>query len=326
MTAAPGPLPELGSGEPTPPLEPSAPAARVEPSLAERRQRLWIGLSLFAVYVIWGSTYLVMHIALETLPPFLMGGVRFLIAGTILYIALRLRGAPRPAKREWGAATLIGILLLAGGNGFVAVGQQWVSSSVAAVVVATMPLWIALISSLRGQRSSAGEWLGLLIGFAGVFVLRFSGELGAVHPGALVILLAPLSWAVGSLWSKSLPLPGGPMATAAEMLAGGTAMLLIGLSYGERITAVPSARSLLAIGYLVVFGSLVAFSAYGFLLRATRPAIATSYAYVNPVVAVTLGALLGGEHVGWITWGATAIVLVGVAILTTARNRASRRR
>jgi drug/metabolite transporter (DMT)-like permease len=326
MTDAPEHLPELGSGEPTPPLEPSTPAARVDPSLSERRQRLWIGLALLAVYVIWGSTYLAIHIALETMPPFLMGGIRFMSAGTILYIALRLRGAPRPTRREWGAATFIGILLLAGGNGFVGVGQKWVSSGVAAVLVATMPLFVALLSSLRGQRPSAGEWLGLLIGFAGVFVLRFGGELSTVHPGALIILLAPLSWAIGSLWSKSVPLPGGSMAAAAEMIAGGASMVLIGLGYGERLTAVPSARSLLAVAYLMVFGSLVGFSAYGFLLRTTRPAIATSYAYVNPVIAVSLGALLGGEQVGAMTWGATAIVLAGVAILTTARNRASRRR
>jgi drug/metabolite transporter (DMT)-like permease len=325
MPSASAHLTELGADDRTPPLDSSATSARLDLSPKERRLRLWIGLALFAVYVIWGSTYLAMHIAIETIPPFLMGGMRFVIAGTILYTALRLRGEPRPSPRQWGAAAIVGVLLLACGNGFVAVGQQWVSSGVAAVVVATLPLCMALLSSLRGQRPSAGEWVGLLIGFAGVFVLRASGELGTANPGALIILLSPICWAIGSLWSKSLPLPLGLMATATEMLTGGASMLLIGLLHGDRLTAVPSARSLLALAYLVFFGAIVAFSAYGFLLRSTRPAIATSYAYVNPVIAVALGALLGGEHVGAMTWGATAIVLAGVAILAAARSRAGQR-
>lgn len=310
-------------GDRSPPHAPAAGAAGDSLSPGERRIRIRIGLSLLAVYVIWGSTYLAMHYALATMPPFLMGGTRFLLAGSILYIALRLRGAARPSLREWRGAVIIGVLLLAGGNGFVAVGQQWVSSSVAAVVVATMPLWVALLSSIRGQRPSLFEWVGLLIGFAGVFVLRFGGELGEAPPIALILLLSPLCWAIGTVLSKSVPLPKGPMATAAQMLAGGASMLVIGFAHGERFAGIPSLPSLLALAYLVVFGSIVAFSAYGFLLRETRPAIATSYAYVNPVVAVSLGALLGGERVGWMTWGATAIVLTGVVILTTARSHAA---
>jgi drug/metabolite transporter (DMT)-like permease len=323
MTTATGHLAEMRPADRSPLYTPAAGAARDSLSPGQRRLRLRIGLSLLAVYVIWGSTYLAMRYALATMPPFLMGGIRFLLAGTILYIALRLRGAPRPSLREWRGAAIIGVLLLAGGNGFVAVGQQWVSSSVAAVVVATMPLWVALLSSVRGQRPSRFEWVGLLIGFAGVFVLHFGGELGQAPPSALILLLAPLCWAIGSVLSKGMPLPKGPMATAAEMLAGGTSMLVIGFAHGERLAVVPSLPSLLALGYLVVFGSIVAFSAYGFLLRETRPAVATSYAYVNPIIAVSLGALLGGERVGGMTWGATAIVLTGVVILTTARSHAA---
>lgn len=325
MTSDSGPVTDLDAAEKAPPLPPSDPGARLDPSAAERRLRLWIGLALFAVYVVWGSTYLAMHIAMETIPPFLMGGIRFVIAGAILYAALRLRGSLPPSPRQWGASAIVGVLLLVCGNGFVALGQTWVSTSVAAVVVATLPLCIALLSSLRGQRPSAGEWVGLLIGFAGVFVLRAGGELGAAHPGVLLILLSPICWAIGSLWSKNLPMPLGLMATAAQMLTGGASMLLVGLACGERVTAIPSARSLLALAYLVSFGSIIAFSAYGFLLRTTRPAIATSYAYVNPVIAVALGVLLGGERAGWTTWGATAIVLAGVAIVALARSRASGR-
>ncbi|MFO0755594.1 MAG: drug/metabolite exporter YedA [Byssovorax sp.] len=288
-----------------------------------RRKRAIVALALLSVYVVWGSTYLVMRIALETIPPYFMSGARFLLAGGLLYTFLRVRGAPRPSLRQWGAAGLVAGLLLVCGNGFIALAEQKVSSSIAAVVVATMPLWMALIGSVRGERPTPREWVGLLIGFAGVVVLNLGGELGhAGLPVLLLLLLAPITWALGSVWSKRLPLPEGPMATAAEMLVGGAAMLVLGVAQGHH-PALPSLRSGLAVGYLVVFGSIIAFSAYGYLLRNTRPAIATSYAYVNPVIAVALGALVGHEPVGLLTCGATAIVLTGVVILTRARQRAS---
>lgn len=281
----------------------------------------WIIVTaLFAVYVIWGSTYLVMRIGLETVPPFLMGGARFVVAGVLLFGFLRLRGAPSPSAKEWGAAAKVGVLLLVAGNGFIALAEQSVSSSVAAMVVATMPLWMALLSSFTGQKPSRLEWVGLLLGFVGVALLRASGQLDAEPLMVLGLLLAPFCWALGSVWSKKLPLPKGAMATAAEMLTGGSAMLVISLARSER-WIVPSARSSLAVAFLVVFGSIVAFSSYGFLLRSTRPAIATSYAYVNPVVALFLGVVLGGEHAGPMTWVAAAIILAGVVILSIQRAR-----
>jgi drug/metabolite transporter (DMT)-like permease len=283
------------------------------------RKRALIGAALLAVYVIWGSTYLGMHIALEGFPPFMMGGIRFLLAGAILYTALRLRGAPRPALREWRSAAVTGVLLLAGGNGLVAVGQQWVSTSVAAVVVATMPLWMALLGTFQGQRPSRGEWTGLLIGFAGVGLLNMGGELSAVNAAALVILLAPICWALGSVWSRSLSMPAGAMSTATQMLAGGVSMVAISSLRGESFVSAPPLRSVLALAYLIVFGSIVAFSAYGFLLRNTRPAIATSYAYVNPVVAIALGIALGGEKVELMTIAAVIVILGGVLVLSRAK-------
>ena len=276
--------------------------------------------ALFAVYVIWGSTYLVMRIGLETIPPFMMGGSRFLIAGVVLFGFLRVRGAPSPSAKEWGAAAKVGVLLLVAGNGFIALAEQRVSSSVAAMVVATVPLWMALLSSFTGQKPSRLEWVGLLLGFAGVALLQASGQLDAEPLMVLGLLLAPLSWAAGSVWSKKLPLPKGAMATAAEMLTGGSAMLVVSFARGERWIA-PSLRSTLAVAFLMVFGSIVAFSAYGFLLRSTRPAIATSYAYVNPVVALFLGVVLGGERAGPMTWAAAAIILAGVVILSIQRAR-----
>lgn len=301
---------------------PEAPKGAGSPSAGgggDVRQRALIGAALLAVYVIWGSTYLGMHIALEGFPPFLMGGIRFLLAGGILYTVLRLRGAPRPSLLEWRSAAVTGVLLLAGGNGLVAVGQQWVSSSVAAVIVATMPLWMALLGTFQGQRPSRGEWTGLLIGFAGVGLLNMGGELRAVNVAALVILLAPICWALGSVWSRSLSMPAGAMSTATQMLAGGVSMLTISLLRGEGLAHAPPLRSVVALGYLIVFGSIVAFSAYGFLLRNTRPAIATSYAYVNPVVAIALGVALGGEQVGLLTIASVVVILGGVLVLSRAK-------
>ncbi|AUX35082.1 MULTISPECIES: drug/metabolite exporter YedA [Sorangium] len=303
---------------------------RARGALGAARGSWLVLLSLAALYLIWGSTYLAVSIALETLPPFLLAGVRFVTAGALLYGVLRLRGVPRPTLREWGAAARVGVLLLVFGNGLVVVSQQWVSSGVAAVVVSTMPLWLALFTTVRvgrGEGASAGapevsrgEWLGLLVGFAGAALLHLGGDLHAAHAGALLIVLAPVAWALGSLYSRTLPLPAGPMAVAAEMLAGGAVMLGISALAGERLAAPPSARSLLALGYLAVFGSIVALSAYAFLLRRTRPAIATSYAYVNPIVAIALGILLGGERASATTWAAAAIIGAGVIIVTRFRH------
>jgi drug/metabolite transporter (DMT)-like permease len=180
---------------------------------------------------------------------------------------------------------------------------------------------MAVFASLRGERPSRAELAGLLIGFVGVVVLNMGGDLRAAHVGALVMLLSPLAWALGSMWSRSLPLPPGMMSTAAQMLAGGAAMLMIGALRGESFAAAPSLRSLAAVGYLTFFGSIIAFSAYGYLLRNTRPALATSYAYVNPVIAIVLGVVVGGESVATITWVAAAVILVGVAVLTRAKHR-----
>lgn len=292
-------------------------------------------LSLAALYLIWGSTYLAMRIGLETMPPFLMAGGRFLIAGTALYAALRLSGTPAPTRREWDAATRTGVPLLVGGNGFLVIAQQWVDSGVAAVIVSTMPLWVALIMTVtsvaarragRGSKGDAlaetsrGEWIGLLVGFAGAALLHLDSQLHVEHAGALLVFLSPLAWAIGSIWSRTLPLPKGPMATAAQMLVAGVSMLALSPILGERLTAAPSARSLAALAYLIVFGSIVAFSAYGFLIRSTRPAIATSYAYVNPLVAIALGIWFGGERASAVTWMAATIVIAGVVILSRART------
>ncbi|MCC6558390.1 MAG: drug/metabolite exporter YedA [Polyangiaceae bacterium] len=335
--AAEGPAVErdAGSGAQGAPRGARPGAPNVEPALG-------VAAALGALYVIWGSTYLALRVGLETLPPFLLAGARFVTAGAVLYGALRLRGAPAPTRREWGAAAQTGALLLVGGNGFLAVAQQWVTSGVAAVVVSTMPLWVALFSAAAahaarragrapGSADAAApptrrEWAGLLVGFAGAGLLHLGGQLHAAHPAGLVVLLAPVSWALGSIRSRSLPLPRGPMATAAQMLAGGAAMLALSPALGERLHGMPSARSLAALGYLIVFGSIVGFSAFGYLIRTTRPSIATSYAYVNPLIAIALGVWLAGEQASALTWAAAGIVVAGVVILSSRGAPAPPRR
>jgi len=276
---------------------------------------LQIGAALFAVYVIWGATYFAMHVALGFLPPFAMAGPRFVTAGALLYAILRVRGVPSPAPKQWGAALVVGVLLLACGNGFVALAQRTIDSGVAATIVATMPLWTAVLGYFFGERASVRELFGLLLGFAGVAILRSGGSLPIASFNTVALLLAPVAWAVGSLLARRLPVPEGAMSAACQMLGGGLVMCVVALLRGERPVGPPTGAALAALGFLVVFGSLVAFSAYGYLLRTTRPAVATSYAYVNPVVALGLGAALGGEPLTRARILACALTLTGVLVV-----------
>jgi len=248
-----------------------------------------------------------------------MAGTRFVLAGGILFAVLRLRGAPAPSAREWWAAARVGLLLV-GANALVAGAEQGVSSSVAAIVIASVPLWTALAAGLLGEWPRPLDWIGIAVGLGGVVLLQAGGELRARPAGAALLVLATWCWAAGSMWSRRLALPKGLMASAAEQLTGGAVLLAAALVRGERLAGVPAARPLLAWLYLVVFGSLLAFSAYVFLLGAVRPALATSYAYVNPAVAVGLGAL-AGEAIPPRALGALALVVLGVALVAARRAR-----
>ena len=274
--------------------------------------------AFFALYLIWGSTYLVIRIGVESWPPMLMAGVRFVIAGSLMFAWLRWRGVPAPTWREWKAASVIGVLLLSCGNGGVTVAEHLgVASGVAALAVATVPLFALLFGLIWGQRTSSLEWAGIVLGLVGIGLLNLGSNLQASPAGAALLLLSSAGWALGSVWSARLPLPAGPMASAAEMLAGGVALLIASALSGERMTELPTAAGWGALAYLVVFGSIIAFSAYLYLLKNVRPAAATSYAYVNPVVAVVLGILFAGERIGMEEWLAmtvivSAVVLIGV--------------
>ncbi|WP_234009031.1 drug/metabolite exporter YedA [Deinococcus sp. NW-56] len=291
---------------------PASRAARLTPTVL---------LCLALVYVLWGSTYFGIKVAIESLPPMGMLALRFLAAGALLYGFLRWRGAPAPTAREWRASALVGLLLLGGGTGLVTLAERDASSSVAAMVIAVSPLFASLFARLWGERTSGREWVGIGIGLVGIVLLNV-GELRATPLAAALLILAPLCWTFGSQWSRRLPLPAGLMGSAAEMLTG--AVLLGGLSLvmGER-WGTPTPASLWALGYLAVFGSLVAYSAYMYLVAHTRPALATSYAYVNPVVAVLLGVGLGGESLTGLGWLALAVILAGVVLVVWPRGGTS---
>ena len=289
--------------------------------------------ALLAVYVIWGSTYLAIRFAVETLPPFLMAGVRFLLAGAVLYTWRRARGDARPTAPEWRSAAIVGGFLLVGGNGAVVWAEQRIVSSVAALLVSTVPLWMVLLDLLRpgGRRPGWRQIVGLLAGFAGVATLvrptqsasPVGHTVGRVDLlGAAVLILGAFLWSIGSLYSRRAPLPASPLlATGMEMLAGGVGLLLLGTLSGEWGRLNPStfsARSLWGLVYLIVFGSWIAFTAYTWLLRVAPTPLVSTYAYVNPLVAILLGHLLDGDPLTLPTLLAAAVIVGSVALTTAA--------
>lgn len=285
-----------------------------------------------AVYLIWGSTYLGIRFAVETLPPFLMGGARFLISGLILYVWLRVTGTPAPSKINWRRAAIAAALLLGIGNGGVNWAEQKVPSGLTALIIAGTPVWFALFDWLRpgGARPTPQTTLGIVVGFSGVVLLvgsRSAWQSGAVDlAGITALVLASMAWAIGSLYAKYADKPESPLMTAAQqMITGGAILSLAGLLLGEASTfewSNVSARSLMAFGYLTLIGSLVGFTAYAWLLKATTPARASTYAYVNPVIAMFLGWALGGETLTGRMLVAAAVIVLGVVIITTRRTPA----
>ena len=282
--------------------------------------RSHVAIALAALYIIWGSTYLGIRFALEGgFPPFLLGGVRFIIAGGLMYAFLRWRGVPAPTRAQWGNAAMMGVFLLVLGNGMVNLAEKTVSSGMTAVAVASAPLWMGIFAAMRGQKPSRMEWIGLGIGFLGVLWLNAGSSLTASPVGLVALLVASLAWSFGSIWSRSRDLPSPFMASAAQMLCGGVAMCIVGAAIGERFHGLPSAHALAAFAYLIVFGSIVGFSAYIWLLHHVRPALAGSYAYVNPAIAVALGAWLAHERFGAHELVAMGVILLGVVAITFAK-------
>ncbi|TWI01811.1 drug/metabolite transporter (DMT)-like permease [Luteimonas cucumeris] len=284
---------------------------------------LAIGLALAAVYVIWGSTYLGIRLALEGgFPPLLMAGGRFLVAGAMMYVVLRWRGVPTPTRAQWKNLAVMGFLMMGLGNGMVTLAEQWVSSGLAAVAVASAPLWIGLFASLRGQHPRRLEWIGLGIGFIGVVWLNAGSSLVGSPKGLVALLIAPLAWAFGSIWSRGRDMPSPFMSASGQMLCGGAMMLAAGFATGESFDGVPTLKGMLAVAYLMTFGSIIGFTAYIWLLDHVRPTLAGSYAYVNPVIAVMLGAWLAAERFTSHDLGAMGVILLGVVAITLAKARA----
>jgi len=288
------------------------------------RTGLRVTLCFLAIYFVWGSTYLAIRYAIETLPPFLMAGIRYLTAGAALY-AWGRRDGSRPTLRHWREALLLGALFFLGGNGAVVWAEQRIPSGIASLLIATMPLWVVLLDWLRpgGTRPHSLVAAGVVLGFAGLVLLlsRSGADPTAVDAaGAVVLVGGALSWAIGSLYALEADLPHSlPLASGMEMIAGGMLLTLGGLARGElgalRLDEI-SARSVLAFAYLVVFGSIVAFSAFRYLVDTAAPSRVSTYAYVHPVVAVALGWLLAGEAISARTLTGAAVIVGSVAMVT----------
>ncbi len=288
-----------------------------------------IAIALGTVYLIWGSTYLAIRFSIESMPPYLMAGSRFLIAGGVAYLLVPSKGVPRPRKSHWIGAFIVGGLLLLGGNGSVVWAEQRVPSGIAALIVATVPLWIVLLDWLwhGGVRPGIRVITGLVLGFLGMFLLITQGDLSQFGHidllGAGVLILASFSWAIGSLYSRHAHLPPSPfMAIAMQMLAGGVLLMIAGTAGGEwsrlNVTAI-SLRSWIAWLYLIVFGALIGFTCYIWLLRVAPASRVATYAYVNPVIAVFLGWTFADEIVTLQTMFASAIIITAVFLITSQK-------
>lgn len=286
--------------------------------------RIWF--ALFAIYLAWGSTYLAIHFAVASIPPFFMTGTRFLVAGLVLYVWRRLAGDPAPARAQWGSTAVIGTLLLVGGIGGVSWAEQYVPSGITALIIAATPLWVVMIEAIR-RGGSRPTWLtatGVVIGLAGISILIDPvGTAG--HPqgynilGVAAVLLAALSWAVGSIYSQGANLPNSAMlGSGMELLAGGAGSFILGLVMGEAGRLNLSAITLSSVEglvYLIVFGSLVGFVCYSWLLRVAPMTLVVTYAYVNPLVAVILGSLLAKEVLTLKVLFATPLILSAVVLI-----------
>jgi drug/metabolite transporter (DMT)-like permease len=284
------------------------------------RQSLLVVLSLFCTYFIWGSTYLAIHFAVASFPPFLLAGFRFVIAGFLLYWLMRYLGAPVPTSQQWVGASVVGLLLPAMGNGTVCYVQQTVSSSVTALAIATAPIWMAIFSALWGHQITRQEWLGILIGFIGILFLNMGGTLHGDWLSAFLLIFAAASWSFGSVWGQYLSMPAGLMGSACQMIVAGVVMLLVSAIAGEHWPNVVSDQSWFAMLFLVVLSSLVAYTAYQWLLKNVRPLIAISNTFVNPIVAFIMGINFANEVVETNEYLALGVILFGVLLVLMAKG------
>ena len=286
---------------------------------------VWVALPI--VYVVWGSTYLGIHYTIETMPPMVSAGIRFVVASVLLAAVLAVRGGGLRALRvPWprlGTAALAGVLLLTGGNGMVGVAEQHISTGLAALLVASVPLWLVVFRWATGDRPAASTLGGVLVGFGGLALLTLTRGGGSGSPlGVAIILAASLSWSLGSFLSSRMPMPANPfVASVYEMAAGGLALLALGFGRGERLHPHQvSHASWIGLAYLVVFGSLVAFTSYVWLLGNAPISLVGTYAYVNPAVAVLLGVAFAGEHATWTILAGGLVIILGVGLVVATER------
>ncbi len=295
--------------------------------------KIWTALLL--VYVIWGATYLGIRYAVETIPPFLMAGTRFLVAGIVFYIWRRSAGDSAPTRGQWLRAALVGILLLVGGNGLVSLAEKNVASGIAALIVGSAPLWMTGMEALRpgGTRPNWLGLIGLVVGFAGIVLLVapsiWGGERVASDPAGIILLLfAALFWSAGSIYSRMADLPRSSLlSTGMEMLTGGAGLYLVGALTGEwnqLALADISVRSWLGLAFLTVFGSMVGFAAYAWLLRNAPISLASTYAYVNPLIAILLGSLFAQESLNLHVFLAALVIVGSVVLINISRGLKAR--
>lgn len=293
------------------------------------KTRIWA--ALIAIYLAWGSTYLAIHYAVQSIPPFFMTGVRFLAAGLVLYVWRRLAGDPAPTAKQWQSGIVIGSLLLVGGIGGVAWAEQYVPSGITALIVAAAPLWIVLIEALRpdGSRPTKLTMLGILIGLAGIFILidpsKSTGQTQGYNiPGVAVLLLSAFAWAIGSIYSHSADMPKSTLlGSGVELLAGSAGSFIIGLLTGEGSKVNLASITLSSVGglvYLIVVGSLIAFVCYTWLLKVAPIELVVTYAYVNPLIAVVLGSLLAQEVLSVKVLIATPLILCAVILIQVKKS------
>jgi|ERR1035437_987626 drug/metabolite transporter (DMT)-like permease len=277
-------------------------------------------ISIILLYTTWSSTYLAIRVAVRTIPPLIMTSSRFIIAGMLMYLLALMRGEKQPAPKEWLAAALIGTILFLMSNVLLCVAEQTVDSGVSAIAVSSGALWMCLFSGFFGKWPSRIEWLGIITGFAGILILNLGGTAKGNLSGGLVLILSAMIWSFGSVLSKKIRVPSGFMGSGIEMFFGGLASLITAVLLRQNFNIHPSAESITALIYLIIVGGMVGFSSFMYVLQNARPALASSYAYVNTIGAVFLGAILLKEKISASEIGALIVVVAGVVIVATAHT------
>ncbi len=291
-------------------------------------KRNWlVALSLMALYLIWGSTYLAIRFAVHELPPFLMSGTRFMLAGGLLLLIMKWRAAKMPTAKQTLHAGIVGVLMLGSGASVVAFAEQYVGSGLAAIMITAVPIWAALFSGLFGRWPVRLEWVGIVVGLVGVILLNLDNGLRSQPLGAIAILFAAGSWAFGSVLAqtKRLDMPPGAAGFGTELFIAGIVITLFGIFFGEKVPTQASWQAIGAWLYLSIFGSLIAFSAYMYLVNTVHIVVATSYAYVNPIIAVLLGISFGNETISALGISGMVVILAGVGIIAYSQTTKKKR-